>query len=212
MKTTITYLFDPLCGWCYGATPAIQQLGRQEEFVLELAPTGLFAGHAGRIMDAVFADYAWTNDMRIEKFTGQGFSKEYQTHILGKHGSRFDSAAATLALTAVFLTTPERESEALNMLQEARYIHAQDTCNFTVVTTLLRTAGFVAASELMLSNDATLQEANHGRMRKAQHMMQTFGAQGVPTLIISNDKGSRLLRSNALYSSFDGLLKDIAAA
>ena len=22
---TLTYLFDPLCGWCYGASPAIQQ-------------------------------------------------------------------------------------------------------------------------------------------------------------------------------------------
>lgn len=22
----VMYLFDPLCGWCYGASPAIQQL------------------------------------------------------------------------------------------------------------------------------------------------------------------------------------------
>ena len=24
--STLTYLFDPLCGWCYGASPAIQKL------------------------------------------------------------------------------------------------------------------------------------------------------------------------------------------
>lgn len=29
MRTTVTYLFDPLCGWCYGASPVIQQLGQQ---------------------------------------------------------------------------------------------------------------------------------------------------------------------------------------
>jgi len=26
MDTTLYYLFDPLCGWCYGAAPAISGL------------------------------------------------------------------------------------------------------------------------------------------------------------------------------------------
>jgi putative protein-disulfide isomerase len=43
-------------------------------------------------------------------------------------------------------------------------------------------------------------------------MKQAFGAQGVPALIVTDDKGSRLLRGNALYGSLDGLLADIAAA
>jgi protein-disulfide isomerase-like protein with CxxC motif len=29
MKTTITYLFDPLCGWCYGAAPMIGKLSER---------------------------------------------------------------------------------------------------------------------------------------------------------------------------------------
>ena len=90
MRTTVTYLFDPLCGWCYGASPAIQQLGQQEDIQLELAPTGLFAG-GGRSMDAAFADYAWSNDVRIAKLTGQRFTEAYRSQVLGRHGSRFDS-------------------------------------------------------------------------------------------------------------------------
>ena len=27
MSTTVTYLFDPLRGWCYGVSPAVQHLG-----------------------------------------------------------------------------------------------------------------------------------------------------------------------------------------
>ena len=101
--TTVTYLFDPLCGWCYGASPAIQKLGQHATIQLELAPTGLFAGAGGRTMDAAFADYAWSNDIRIEKLTGQRFTEDYRTQVLGKPGSRFDSATTTLALTAVAL-------------------------------------------------------------------------------------------------------------
>ena len=55
MNTTVTYLFDPLCGWCYGASPMIQKLAQQADLKLELAPTGLFAGTNGRVMDAEFA-------------------------------------------------------------------------------------------------------------------------------------------------------------
>ena len=119
MHTTVTYLFDPLCGWCYGASPAIQQLGQQAHIQLELAPSGLFVG-GGRILDAAFADYAWSNDVRIEKLTGQRFTETYRRKVLGQLGSPFDSAATTLALTAVSLTAPQRELETLKALQEAR--------------------------------------------------------------------------------------------
>ena len=209
--TTVTYLFDPLCGWCYGASPAIQKLGQHATIQLELAPTGLFAGAGGRTMDAAFADYAWSNDMRIEKLTGQRFTEDYRTQVLGKSGSRFDSATATLALTAVAFATPQRELEALKALQEARYVHALDTCTVPVVEKLLRDMGLSAAADRLAAGDAELLTANAERVHKAQGLMQSFGAQGVPTLIVTDDKGRRLLRGNALYGNFDSLLSHIAA-
>ncbi|TIX61245.1 MAG: DsbA family protein, partial [Mesorhizobium sp.] len=42
-NATLTYLFDPLCGWCYGATPMLDRL-EKSGVVLELLPTGLFSG------------------------------------------------------------------------------------------------------------------------------------------------------------------------
>ena len=75
MSTTVTYLFDPLCGWCYGASPAVQHLGSLKDVRLALAPTGLFSGRGARAMDANFAAFAWSNDERIEKLTGQPFTE-----------------------------------------------------------------------------------------------------------------------------------------
>ncbi len=40
----LIYLFDPLCGWCYGASPTLRQLAAREDFVVEVAPSGLFSG------------------------------------------------------------------------------------------------------------------------------------------------------------------------
>ena len=51
----VTYLFDPLCGWCYGAGPALERLAQLDDVTLELMPTGLFAGE-GRAR--------WTRSLR----------------------------------------------------------------------------------------------------------------------------------------------------
>ncbi len=211
MRTTVTYLLDPLCGWCYGASPVIQQLGQQASIQLELAPTGLFAG-GGRTMDAAFADYAWSNDQRIAKLTGQRFTEAYRGQVLGRLGSRFDSMPITLALTAVSLSEPQRELEALKALQEARYVQGQDTCDGSVVEALLRDLGLAAAADRLAANDAELLAANAARIQKARGLMQTFGAQGVPALVVRDDKGSRMLSGNALYGKFDNLLSQIAVA
>jgi putative protein-disulfide isomerase len=53
---------------------------------------------------------------------------------------------------------------------------------------------------------------NAARIQKAQGLMQTFGAQGVPTLVVTDKHSSRLLSSHALYGSFDSLLSHIATA
>jgi putative protein-disulfide isomerase len=211
MPTTVTYLFDPLCGWCYGASPVVQQLGQQPNIQLELAPSGLFAG-GGRTMDAAFADYAWSNDLRIAKLTGQHFTEDYRQNVLGRLGSRFDSAAATLALTAVSLTAPQRELEALKALQEARYVLGLDTCDVSVVGTLLRDLGLAVAADRFAASDAELLAANAARIQKARGLMQTFGAQGVPALMVTDGRGSRLLSGNALYGNFENLLSQIEAA
>ena len=211
MPTTVTYLFDPLCGWCYGASPVVQQLGQQPNIQLELAPSGLFAG-GGRTMDAAFADYAWSNDLRIAKLTGQRFTEDYRQNVLGRLGSRFDSAAATLALTAVSLTAPQRELEALKALQEARYVQGLDTCDVSVVGTLLRDLGLAVAADRFAASDPELLATNAASIQKARGLMQTFGAQGVPALMVTDGRGSRLLSGNALYGNFENLLSQIEAA
>ena len=87
-----------------------------------------------------------------------------------------------------------------------------DTSDMSVVEKLLRDLGLAAAADRLDASDAELLAANAARIQKARGLMQTFGAQGVPALVVSDDKGSRLLSGNALYGNFDNLLRQIVVA
>src|SRR4051812_45860955 len=179
--TAVTYLFDPLCGWCYGASAALEKLVARPDFVIELAPTGLFAGAGARPMDDGFATYAWTNDQRISRLTGQPFSEAYRRNVLGDRTRLFDSAPATLALTAVALTASDREFEALKAIQKARYVDGRDITDSTVLMRIL------LAMNLDVTDLATpadeLVAAHRERVESARQTMRRFGLQGVPALI-----------------------------
>ena len=94
-KPLITYLFDPLCGWCYGASPALRRLAAHPGISIELAPTGLFSGSGARPMDSQFAAYAWSNDQRIAELSGQRFSIDYREKVLGQSGGRDQAVVAS---------------------------------------------------------------------------------------------------------------------
>ncbi|MBT9512547.1 MAG: DsbA family protein [Acidovorax sp.] len=213
---TVTYLFDPLCGWCYAAAPALQYLRGVEGVNVELAPTGLFAGAGARPMDAQFAAYAWANDQRIQQLTGQPFTQAYRDQILGAANGRFDSGPATLALTAVAQTAPERELDALHALhalQHARYVDGRDNTDPAVIAEVLRALGLQEAAALALAPDTALQRATAERTATAQAMLRAVGARGVPQLVVTSQGGAlRLLGGDALLGPREPLLALVRAA
>ena len=109
MTKTLHYIFDPLCGWCYGAAAAVKAVDKAPNVVLRLLPSGLFSAVGARPMDEDFAAYAWSNDQRIAGLTGQRFSESYRNEVLADRQQRFDSGPATLALSAVSLSSPAHD-------------------------------------------------------------------------------------------------------
>jgi putative protein-disulfide isomerase len=208
----VTYLFDPLCGWCYGASPSLDQIAAIDGVQLELAPTGLFAGEGARPMDKQFAQYAWQNDQRIARLSGQTFSESYRQQVLGEPGALFDSAPATLALVAVGLTDPARERDVLKLLQSARYVDGKNNSDLNIVVDILAEAGFTEAAARIRTPDEPLLAKYRKRTTAARKLMEDFGAQGVPALILGEGGSARLASSSALYGGLDVLIKELEAA
>lgn len=208
----ITYLFDPLCGWCYGADPTLEKLAQLDDVTLALMPTGLFAGEGARAMDAQFAAYAWQNDQRIARLTGQPFSERYRSEVLGKSGGMFDSAPATLGMIAVRATEPARELEALKAIQRARYVDAQDIASLAGISNILRSTGLPAAAELVRAQDSELMQTYRREIQAAQFEMQRFGISGVPAVLVGDGAERHLLPGNLLFGRFDLLISQLKVA
>lgn len=203
------YLYDPLCGWCYGAVPAVVKLELVPSVVLHPLATGLFAGD-GRTMTPDFAAYAWQNDQRIAQMTGQVFSEAYREKVLGDPNGRFDSTAATRAVTAVHLTEPSRELEALHRIQSLRYVDGRDNTDPAELLVALRDLGLDEAVALLEADDPVITEAMERRRAMAQQLMAGLGIRGVPALVRLRDGNKVSPVPNAvLFQDPGGLVENL---
>lgn len=201
MYNKLTYLFDPLCGWCYGASPYLSSIAEATDVKIELLPTGLFSGEGARQMDDDFAAYAWNNDQRIARLTGQGFTERYRESVLGNRQQYFDSGPATVALTAVSLTTPSRELDALKAMQQARFINGQDIAELNTLASILKSLELEDAALMIKHPDADLLAANRARVNRAQALMREFDARGLPTLIADSGDKRWVMHASAIFSN-----------
>ncbi|ASY63136.1 Thioredoxin-like protein [Sinorhizobium sojae CCBAU 05684] len=208
----LTYLFDPLCGWCYGASPALERLLQEDGFAVTIIPTGLFAGAGAFPMNAGFAAHAWEADQRIAKLTGQVFSEAYRRNVLESGTGQVDSGPATLALTAIRLIAPEKEFEVLKTIQRARYVEGRDNGDPAVIADILSALTLDDAAARFASPDEELLSANRTRIDAGQAEMRRFGARGVPALVAGQGQDVRLVNSAALYGSADELIAGLRAA
>ncbi|MBR7981704.1 DsbA family protein [Burkholderia cenocepacia] len=211
MSKILHYVFDPLCGWCYGASGALTALADRTDVALHLLPSGLFAGEGARPMNDEFAAYAWSNDQRIEQLTGQSFTERYRSDVLADHQQMFDSGPATIALTAVALTAPERETQALKAIQLARYVDGQDVTQINTLVTLLSDLGLEQAAARLARPDTELIDANRNRVAHAQALLQQFGARGVPSFILESEGHQQLLHASAAFSNPQAFVAQLAS-
>ncbi|MCV5222232.1 DsbA family protein, partial [Escherichia coli] len=64
---TVHYFFDPMCGWCYGASPLIEALMDTSQFKVELHPGGMIEKRA---IESEFRQHLINSDARIATETG----------------------------------------------------------------------------------------------------------------------------------------------
>lgn len=212
MPRILRYVFDPLCGWCYGASTTVAALAKAPHIDLHLLPGGLFAGAGARPMDDEFAAHAWRNDQRIEQLTGQRFSERYRQDVLADRRQAFDSGPASLALTAVALTAPDREWQALKAIQQARYVEGQDVTRPDTLAHVLRALGLDTAAARLAPADDALRAACDERAARAQALMRESGAHGVPAFLLEQDGRHRLLPADAVYPDPQAFVDWLATA
>lgn len=197
------YLFDPLCGWCYGSSQGITTLAKS--YAVDVYATGLFAG-TGKMIDAQFANHAWTNDMKINQLTGLPFSENY--HRLLLKGGAFDSLALTKACALLKADKPKDFFAVFSALQKMRYVDGLDTSDVNVVKHGLIALGYSDIADKV--SDENSQNLASEWIAQGQKLSFQFGVRGVPSLIADIDSKSILIPSQFLYQDVGDVAKNIA--
>ncbi len=209
---TFTYLFDPLCGWCYAAAPAIKALREAELGNIAMAPVGLFYNPRPT---SDIADFAKTNDERIQSLSGQEFSDAYFENVLQKPDGVFSSRALTLA--TLFLETQQLglAGELLHTAQIRRYVEGIDTSDTSEVANIAKQVAAEqgievdsqALAELLQDGSPLQQQADQMVQQASQLLSRLPGSGGVPQLIMTNEEGQNYIFSGAdLYQGAEGFL------
>lgn len=195
----IKYFYDPLCGWCYGASESLEKaeaLGIR----IEAYPVGIFAGQNGRDMSSDFAGYAWTNDQRIQQMTGLVFSEEYRIKVLSNFEVRFDSWMPTLAVLAHESKFKNDGLAFLRSIQKARYIEGKDNTSPLVLSNIAKKHGWQSEEFIELINDQKFKENAQLKIRQNYAAYESYRAKGVPLIVLEENGKERILNSSLVFN------------
>lgn len=184
---TLHYIFDPLCGWCYGAAPLVDAAARIDGLTLALHAGGMMTGPQRRQIDAGWRDYVLPHDRRIAELSGQPFGSGYTEGLLRDTTAVMDSAPPTTAILAAEQLAGNGVA-LLHRLQRAHYVEGQRIADLPVLTALaqeigLPVAGFNAAYQRIQG----VETARHIAASRA--LLHRLQGQGFPTFALEDHKG-----------------------
>lgn len=179
---TLHYIYDPLCGWCYGAKPLVQ--AASQLLPVTLHGGGMMAGNSRQFVSPNLRDYVMPHDRRIAEYTGQPFGQAYFEGLLRDSSAVFDSAPPTSAV----LAAEELAGRGLELLGRLQTAHSGGR-RIADVDVLLE-----LASELGLEPQAfqAAFERNTGAVavehfKNSRVLLSRVGGQGFPTLVLERE-------------------------
>ena len=121
-QTVLHYIYDPLCGWCYGAAPLLEAARQLPGIAIELHAGGLWMGANRPAMGKALRDYVRPHDERIQALTAQPFGNRYFQELLLTPDRQLDSEPPIRAILAVVASG----GDGLQMLTRIQQSHYRD--------------------------------------------------------------------------------------
>jgi len=174
------YIYDPLCGWCYGAKPLVQ--AAQQVLPVVVHAGGMMSGANRQQVSPQLRDYVMPHDRRIAEYTGQPFGEAYFEGLLRDHSAVFDSTP-TIAAVMAAESIDGRGLQMLGRLQTAHYVEGRRIADESVLFELARELGYTRDifAAAFKSADTT------AHVKASRALLAQLGGQGFPTLALEQD-------------------------
>lgn len=209
-KAKLIYVYDPLCGWCYGFSTVIKQFTTEfaHDFDVEVISGGMITGDRIGPIGEVAGYISWAYK-DVEKATGVKFGENFLQGTLKTGKAIFTSIPPSVALS-VFKTYKPKEALAFaTRLQKAIYYDGIEPENLAAYGEIAKEFGinpldFVSKMKEDKYLETTKQEFS---------MASVMGVDGFPTVFIEkNGKRMVLTRGYVNYSvlkrSYQESIKD----
>lgn len=174
------YIYDPLCGWCYGAKPLVH--AAQQVLPVVAHAGGMMSGANRQRVSAQLRNYVMPHDRRIAEYTGQPFGEAYFEGLLRDHSAVFDSTppiSAVMAAEAI----DGRGLQMLGRLQTAHYVEGRRIAEHSVLMELAAEAGY--EEDPFRAAIKAVDPQLHIKATRA--FLAQLGGQGFPTLALERD-------------------------
>ncbi|WP_221801556.1 DsbA family protein [Oceanobacter mangrovi] len=200
--TTVHYFYDPMCGWCYGATALInelQQQASQQSWQLQLHPGGMIPR---RTIDNSFRQHILQADQRIGELTGAQFGDLYKQRVSSNQPLVLDSLLTTQAILSGRELGLD-EFSLLKVIQQAHYQYGLDVSDADILQQLALQLALQQGIQLTATDWQTAMSDSHERLGQAlqasRQLMGKLGVQGFPTLLLETDTGWQRLNHSQYY-------------
>lgn len=174
------YIYDPLCGWCYGAKPLVH--AAQAVLPVIAHGGGMMTGANRQTVSPHLRNYVMPHDRRIAEYTGQPFGEAYFEGLLRDETAVFDSTPPIAAVLAAEQIAGHGLA-LLGRLQSAHYVEGRRIADDAVLIEL--------ASDIGLEPEGfqtAFKNAETDRHIKAsRELLANIGGHGFPTFALEQD-------------------------
>jgi len=199
----IVYVYDALCGWCYGFSPVMNKVYKKynNSVDFEVVSGGLMRGEKMGPIGEV-APFIKDGYKQVEETTGVEFGTEFLRNF--EEGSMmFTSLPAAVAMSVFKLYQPEKAIEYASAIQYAIYFEGMPPEPYDGYAAVASTFGIDAEGFLKQMNKDMLQQQAYADFTIAEDL----GITGFPAVVIQD--GTRLYKVSNGYTSYDDIVASI---
>jgi len=201
----VIYVYDALCGWCYGFSDVINKLhdNYHDQIDFEVISGGMMTGDRERPLSEM-RDYILGAYPNVERATGVKFGDAYLKNILMSDTYISSSVKPAVAMVAFQQKFPEQAVAFAKAIQYALYHDGKSLNDDDTFVVLAQKFGYDEnAFRQSLQNPANKKAAEAGFSLSRQ-----LGVTGFPTLLlVRNGEGIVLARGYSDYSTVSKALE-----
>lgn len=184
------YVYDPLCGWCYGIAPLIDVVSNEFTNAIKLHGGGLFTPARVVTGGQSWKEHVTPIDERISQLSGQLFSQQYRDNL-----ANTQMTLNSLLPISAIMAADNMENQGIRLLkalQKAYYLDGLNISDKKVILFIAQKLDFdIELFSSLFTRISEQQVTQH--LQQTQQLMSQVNGRGFPTFFIEDNQTYQLV-------------------